>query len=140
MIDPKMAVTEYLGQTKGTVSQTLKVLERKKYLSKHSDDNDKRITHLNVTNTGNSLLRDSIPTPKFIRACEQLPDDLQTEISLALNQLLLSFIESNEMKSFGVCSSCRYHQQKTGEHYFCNLVEEPLKKDEIELICREHKS
>lgn len=46
-----MAVTEYLGQTKGTVSQALKVLENKKYIPKHSDTDDKRITHLKVTNS-----------------------------------------------------------------------------------------
>ena len=32
--DTPMAVTEYLGQTKGTVSQTLKVLENKALLVK----------------------------------------------------------------------------------------------------------
>lgn len=137
--DTPMAVTEYLGQTKGTVSQTLKVLEKKKYLTKHGDKDDKRITHLKVTNTGSRLLDDSIPTPKFMCACEELPEELQTVVSSALNQLLLSFIDSNEMKSFGVCSSCRYHQQKTGNRYFCNLVEEPLKKNDIQLICREHR-
>ena len=38
--DTPMAVTEYLGQTKGTVSQTLKVLEKKSLLTKRFDKGD----------------------------------------------------------------------------------------------------
>lgn len=39
--DTPQAVAEYLGLTKGTVSQTLKVLEEKGLLKKRSDPGDK---------------------------------------------------------------------------------------------------
>ena len=133
-----MAVTDYLGQTKGTVSQTLKVLERKNYLSKHSDKNDKRIAHLKLTRLGHKLINESIPTPKFTRACEEFPEDIQAEVVTALNHLLLSFLHSNDMESFGVCSSCRYHQEDKPNHYSCGLVQEPLSDSERQQICREH--
>ena len=133
-----MAVTDYLGQTKGTVSQTLKVLERKNYLSKHSDKNDKRISHLKLTSLGHKLINESIPTPKFTRACEELPKDIQAEVVSALNHLLLSFLHSNDMKSFGVCSSCRHHQEDKPNQYSCGLVQEPLSACERQQICREH--
>lgn len=134
-----MAVTEYLGQTKGTVSQTLKVLENKKYISKHSDIDDKRIIHLKVTTLGHRILKSSIPTPKFMRACEELPKEIQIQVESALNHLLVAFINANDMKSFGVCSSCKHHQEKKDNQYFCGLVKVPLASSEISLICREHK-
>ena len=47
--DTPMAVTDYLGATKGTVSQTLKVLETKGYLTKVVDVKDRRVQHLKVS-------------------------------------------------------------------------------------------
>ena len=82
--DTPMAVTEYLGQTKGTVSQTLKVLERKGLLSKQRDKNDKRISHLKVSSKGKRLLNKTIPTTMFIKACEILSDKTQSEIVTSL--------------------------------------------------------
>ena len=53
--DTPMAVTEFLGQTKGTVSQTLNVLVRKGFIAKTMDQEDKRVVHLSVTSKGIKL-------------------------------------------------------------------------------------
>ena len=138
--DTSMAVTEYLGQTKGTVSQTLKVLERKGLLSKQLDENDKRISHLQVSSKGKRLLNNTIPTTLFVKACEVLSDKKQSEIVSSLKQLLITLLQANKMKTFGVCHSCRYNGKTEDGGYFCNLVQQPLSADDIQLICREHKS
>ena len=138
--DTPMAVTEYLGQTKGTVSQTLKVLEKKQLLSKQLDKNDKRIYHLKVTSSGKRLLNKTIPTTLFVKACEVLPDEKQSEIVVSLKQLLATLLQANNMKTFGVCHSCRYNSKTEEDGYFCNLVRQPLKENDIQLICREHES
>lgn len=136
--DTPMAVTEYLGQTKGTVSQTLKVLEKKGYLRKEADTHDKRVTHLKVTDSGVQLIQSIIPTQLFVNASETLSDKTQTDIDKALKQLLLAMITANQMKSFGVCHSCRHNEQKVEGNYYCKLVKTPLSKTDITLICREH--
>ena len=136
--DTPMAVTEYLGQTKGTVSQTLKVLKKKGYLRKQPDDNDKRLTHLKITDDGLALLKALIPTPLFTNGCKSLTNKAQTEIDNALKQLLVAIMKSNKMKSFGACHSC-YHNEKRTDGYFCTLVKKPLSIEDIRLICREHK-
>ena len=136
--DTLMAVTEYLGQTKGTVSQTLKVLEKKGLLSKQVDSSDKRICHMKVSSKGKQLLDKTIPTTMFVNACEVLSDNKQSEITSSLKQLLITLLQANQMKTFGVCSSCRYNGKAEGGSYYCNLVEEPLEDDDIHLICREH--
>lgn len=41
-----VVVAEYLGLTKGTVSKSIQLLERKNYLLKLPDANDRRVTHL----------------------------------------------------------------------------------------------
>jgi len=138
--DTPMAVTEYLGLTKGTVSQTLKVLEKKKFLSKHPDENDKRIFHLRLSAKGAKLLNKTIPTTMFVNACKALPDNKQLEIASSLKQLLVTLLEANELKTFGVCHSCRYNSNTDDGDYFCELVEQSLSVDDIQLICREHES
>ena len=142
--DTPMAVTEYLGQTKGTVSQTLKVLEKKGLLSKHADSKDKRISHLKVSNSGETLLQKSIPSPLFKQACEQLDEQSQANIATSLKTLLQAIQRSNNMKSFGVCHTCKHNQKNKDEKnksdsYFCMLTQEPLSTEDVQLICREHK-
>lgn len=136
--DTPIAVTEYLGQTKGTVSQTLIVLEKKGYLTKHADGKDKRVTHLKVSADGKKILQNLIPTPLFVNACEQLSDNTQKKVVLALNELLLALLHANNMKSFGVCYSCRYNLKIKDGAYFCKLTQESLSETDIQLICREH--
>ena len=134
--DTPMAVTEYLGLTKGTVSQTLKVLEKKELLSKQLDENDKRISHLKLSTKGKDLLNKIIPTAMFVSACELLSDKKQSEIASSLKQLLITLLQANDLKTFGVCSSCRYNSKTEDGGYFCRLVEQPLSVDDIQLICR----
>ncbi len=136
--DTPMGVTEYLGQTKGTVSQTLKVLEKKGLISKLQDKNDKRVTHLEITGDGRSLLERSVPPSKLISACEELGDHTNQEIVEALQKLLLAMQRINEMKAFGVCKSCKYNAKLSDGGFFCNLTQEPLAEVEVELVCREY--
>jgi DNA-binding MarR family transcriptional regulator len=138
--DTPMAVTEYLAQTKGTVSQTIKVLEKKELLTKQADNKDKRISHLKVTQKGRSLINETLPTNMFLAACNTLSTGQQAQITSSLQTLIVSLIQSNNMKSFGVCHSCTHNQKLEDGSYFCKLVKEPLADKDIQLICREHKS
>ncbi len=138
--DTPMAVTEYLNQTKGTVSQTLKLLEKKNFLIKTTDSNDKRITHLKVSSKGNKLLQKLIPTPVYTQVSKKLSESTQTQIINSLKELLQVIQQENEMKSFGVCNTCRYNQKIKSDSHFCGLTQEPLSKVDISLICREHES
>jgi len=138
--DTPMGVTEYLGQTKGTVSQSLKVLEKKAFLTKHADKNDKRITHLKVSSAGEKLLKKSIPAPLFTHACEHLNEQSKAQIITGLKELLQAVQRSNGMKSFGVCRTCRYNQKNKDGSYFCGLTREPLSQSDVQLICREHEN
>lgn len=138
--DTPMAVTQYLGQTKGTVSQTLKVLENKGLLLKKTDKNDQRITHLKLSSKGKRVLSQSVPSPMFRRACAALTDETQVNIAGALNQLLSTLLKTNNLKSFGVCHSCRYNSRNKEGSYFCDLVQQPLSVGDTQLICKEHEN
>lgn len=136
--DTPMAVTEYLGQTKGTVSQTLKILEKKGLLERRADSKDKRISHLRVSPVGEKILQEVVPTPLFIEAGKQLSEASKNQLATAFNEFLRVLQQANSLKTFGVCHSCRHNRKLDEGGYFCNLTEEKLSGKDIELICREH--
>ena len=136
--DTPKAVTEFLGQTKGTVSQTLKLLEKKALIRKLPDTVDKRVVHLKVTREGMKILKKLRPSQILETTCEQMTEDEFTEIDYALTQLLSRLQEANQFKTFGQCFSCIHNIKVTENQFLCNLTKEPLSKNEISLICREH--
>ncbi len=136
--DTPKAVSEYLGQTKGTVSQTIQVLERKGLLSKHADINDKRSMHLQLTADGAAVLQAAVPTRLFRALKKNLSAAQEKSLGEALSQLLQALIRANGLQSFGVCASCRHHRVQADGGLFCALVQQPLTAHEAEKICREH--
>ncbi|MGY9014418.1 MAG: MarR family winged helix-turn-helix transcriptional regulator [Rhodospirillales bacterium] len=136
--DTPMGVTDYLGQTKGTVSQTLKVLEKKGLIEKKTDSKDKRVSHMNVTKQGRKLVREVRVSPLLQQTADSLNKAGFEKIDLALSELLFAVQSVNQFKSFGQCASCIHNGKVDGGGYFCQLTQEPLSNKEIELICREH--
>jgi DNA-binding MarR family transcriptional regulator len=135
--DTPMGVTDYLQQTKGTVSQTLKVLEKKGFIEKVADKKDKRVTHLSVTSMGQGLVDAVMISPLLQQASDQLNSKKFTTINSALSDLLLAVQTANQFKSFGQCRTCT-HNTKLKDGYFCELTQESLTFDDVDLICREH--
>ncbi|QUM80236.1 MarR family transcriptional regulator [Moritella sp. 5] len=135
--DTPMGVTDYLNQTKGSVSQTLKILERKGLVEKVADSKDKRVAHLKVTESGLALINGLQISPLLQQASEQFSNKKFNTIDTALHDLLFAVQSANQFKSFGQCHTCM-HNSKRDEGYFCELTQEPLSINDIDLICREH--
>ena len=136
--DTPMGVTEYLGQTKGTVSQTLKVLERKGLLKRKLDRQDRRVTHLRVTPAGRRLLDRIVPAANFVDGCQLLDAKAQRQIEQSLATLLRSVQKAGGCKTFGVCHTCRFNRDQGDGSFYCELVKAKLSEADVQLICREH--
>lgn len=132
-----LAVTEYLGLTKGTVSQSLKALESKGLLIKTQDVRDKRSVHLVLTPPARTLL-DAVIPPDFLVAAARRMGARSEDLEGLLLELLRSIQRGENVPSFGLCRSCRFHQTIAGGA-FCALTNEPLQVLEVDLICREHR-
>ncbi|MGR9106615.1 MAG: MarR family winged helix-turn-helix transcriptional regulator [Gammaproteobacteria bacterium] len=135
--DTSAAVTEYLGATKGTVSQSLKVLEKKAYITKVTDVDDKRVQHLKVSRSGYEVLKASVPPKTFEEANRQINDAERRQLVVLLTRLLKEMQRVNYSNSFGVCKSCRYFLSN-GNQFQCGLTQETLSQSDSEKICREH--
>lgn len=137
--DTPAAVTEFVGATKGTTSQSIGVLERKGYLRKRPDDEDGRVIHLSLTAKGKRFVESSLPPPEFGASIDDMKPAERESLSRLLNALLVSLQRRNEGRMFGVCRTCRYFRKDglPGSHQ-CGLTLEPLTDDESMKICREH--
>lgn len=135
--DTPQAVGEYLGLTKGTVSQSLKVLEQKGLLRKQHDKQDKRIVHLAPTAKGRKLIEQAIPA-KGLEGALAITNSLQVgELAEVLRSVLREMQHINNRKSFAACHTCRFNEQHV-KGAVCGLTQEPLSVQDIQLICREH--
>lgn len=135
--DTPLGVADYLGLTKGTVSQSLKVLESKGLIAKRQDAHDKRSVHLELTDAAHALLAAVVPPDFLVRAAEAMGAPRQAELEKLLEHLLRVIQRSEDVPGFGLCKTCRFHEQREGGA-FCALTQEPLEKEAVELICREH--
>ncbi len=130
-------MTEYLGLTKGTVSQSLKALEARGLIEKVADARDRRSVHLRLSAAAQALVAAINPPEFLLTAVEQMGERAQV-LEAAFADLLLQIQRSQDVSGFGLCRTCRFHQQRDGGP-FCGLTREPLAPTEAELICREHR-
>ncbi|MCA9726939.1 MAG: MarR family winged helix-turn-helix transcriptional regulator [Candidatus Eisenbacteria bacterium] len=135
--DSPAAVTDWLGSTKGTVSQTVGVLERKGLVEKRDDPDDRRRVHLQLTKAGRRVLKDTDPAPLLTEAIARIGGDggLAERLMILLRELQ----RRSGARSFGICNTCRFFGRED-DRFRCGLTGERLSVDDSELICREHES
>ncbi|WP_020158414.1 MarR family winged helix-turn-helix transcriptional regulator [Methylobacter marinus] len=136
--DTPAAVAEYLGLTKGTVSQTIQVLERKGYLERSNDTEDGRVVHLALSKSGTRLLDELAALDVFAQAENALAIKKYATLGDALNSMLRTLQITNNARTFGVCDTC-VNFNEVDSHYQCDLAQVPLSRSDTEKICREHR-
>jgi DNA-binding MarR family transcriptional regulator len=134
-----IAIAEYLGITRGTVSQTLAVLERKGLVVKRPDPKHGRRIHLELTRAGSAVLQDS--WAQRLEAALQAADagDEKGELETGLRRVLTELQRLNHQQAFGICHQCA-HFQGTPDNATCGLTGEPLAEEQTGRLCREWSS
>ncbi|MGF1706609.1 MarR family winged helix-turn-helix transcriptional regulator [Enterovibrio baiacu] len=135
--DTPAAVTEFLGITKGTTSQSISLLEAKGYLTKEKDPVDRRVSHLVLTPHGEAMAKKAIPPASFKQGLERLGGG-NAQLKTQLETLLRDIQRSTQSASFGLCKTCKFHTPVSDAHFYCALTKETLVTDFGTLICREH--
>lgn len=135
-----VAVADFLGLTKGTVSQTLRLLEADGLLQKEADTQDRRVIRLSLTPAGRQVLAEAIPPPLLDAALAEIPAAEQEQLQQSVALLLRALQHANRLKTFGACKTCCHHQHIADNQRLCGLTREVLSHADAELICREHLS
>lgn len=132
--DSLLVLCDYLGQSKGTVSSSVSLLETKGLILKRVDTQDKRKQHLQLSPAGIKLAQQQqrLCWPKI--ESKAIYNDA---INPSINALIKALQAQNDYRQFGICHSCK-HLQAHSKQAKCGLTAEPLKARELEQICVFH--
>ncbi len=136
--DTPAAITNYLGMTRGTVSQSLILLEKRDFIKKKQDQTDKRVFHIQLLKKGMSTLFKAKPTDLFKKTAAILEKNSSLmggkEIFI---EALTALQKANNSHSFGICKTCKNFTKKS-TNFYCDLTQEKLSQSDSEKICLEH--
>jgi DNA-binding MarR family transcriptional regulator len=132
------ALAEYLGSTKGTVSQSLLLLYRKGLIERQADERDGRIVRLKLSAAGASLLREGASARQWRSALGTAQEDEIASAVRVLAGVLTELQRQRGGRSFGVCSTCAHFRCEGARSFRCGLTSEALSVADSRRICREH--
>lgn len=141
--DSPGALTNYLGATKGTISQTIKALIAKGLVEKKQRAGARNSVALSLTAQGHALLGDDAWV-QFARTLkETLKGKTRQRLAKILDRLLSDACVRQGVAGFGVCATCRAFRENgrsldpAGPH-LCMVFEVALSKAQSRQICVAH--
>lgn len=129
------ALAEYLRVTKGTLSQSLLLLDRRGLIERYQDDLDRRVVRLRLSATGEQFLNETQPQLAWQQAARNIsPNRIRNAVS-ALRETLVTFQADNEGKLFGTCVTCKHVERLSARAFRCGLMGDRLSGPETRKIC-----
>lgn len=129
-------LTAWLGQTKGSVSQTILALESKGLVSRAPDDDDRRVIRLELSDAGRALMQDP-PAAMATQMLDLLPQAERERLVAAVETMLRAHLSASGQQAFGQCRSCRHFSRGSAGNHYCALLDVPLTDHDADLICIE---
>ncbi len=126
------ALSDYLGQTKGSISQSLSYLEGKRLVRRQQDTTDRRVYHLTLTAKGEKLA-ERLSTLLALGEPPLQAQGAEEHLREALRRLQ----QQHGLKAFGLCRECRYNEPQSKSSFRCGLTGETLALVEASQICRD---
>jgi len=127
-------MSRYLGVKKPTISLALALLERKGYVYRQVDPQDRRSHRILLTEKAQKLVG-RLSLEKLLAQVAALPDEDQQRIREGLYLLLSGLVERGVIQEAYMCATCGHFDR--GRSY-CKLLGKPLPLSERRLLCREH--
>jgi len=126
---------QYHVTTRGTASQTVKILVEKGYLVRTPSDKDARSIRFDLTALARRKLSDD-PLESITQAAGRLSADERTRLADSLRTMLADLRESCRQPVSGICRLCR-HLDRGGvdRSACCRLMQEPLVDTEFDELC-----
>jgi len=129
------ALAVFLGTTKGTASQTLNALEKKGYLKRVPDPDDKRVRHIEITDEGQALLAED-PLNFLDLAIERLPDEVVDTMKQGLNALCANMQSRCGGQGMGICDACGHFEGATDNgNMRCGYKQAELSCEDAKRFC-----
>lgn len=132
-------LADYLGCTKGTISQTLIALESKGLLERIRCDEDRRKVRLGLTEAGKTILEND-PLLQIERASVGVPLPDRESMVAAMTRMVDELCPNHDGPNFGKCGECCHLDCSNGADdcdgaQRCGLTDETLNDGELSQIC-----
>jgi DNA-binding MarR family transcriptional regulator len=135
-------LSQRLGVTLPTISDSVRVLVEKKLLSKSPDPRHPRASLLTPTKKGSQLGARARSWPEFLAgAVEDLAPDEQRAFFSGVVKMIRSLQERGLVPVSRMCVTCTHFRPNVREGeapHHCALVDAPLANDQLRLDCAEH--
>lgn len=123
--------------TKPTVSDAIKVLEKKEMIVKDHSSSDNRSYSIFLSNTGENIVS---KTETFANPIKNLMDHVSTQeqenIFSTLSSLIYQLNQKEILTVQRTCFACKFYTKHDHQDY-CNLLQKDLLNHEIRLDCPE---
>lgn len=127
-----------LNVTKATISESLRILTKKELIAKIPNAQDKRSFHYTLTPKGFNIAQ---KLKNFTSPLEKILQTWTIEQQEIFFDLVLAFIHSLNQHGIvsvlRICFECFFYTYQNQTH-FCQLLQKPLKNDELRIDCPEH--
>ena len=132
------ALAEFLSLTKGTVSQSLLLLDRRGLIERYEDEVDRRVVRLRLSPAGEQLVNEALTGGAWLEATREISANrIRNGVSVLRETLFMMQLDAGG-RTFGVCHTCAYCQKESQRVYRCGLMGDRLSAPETRRICREH--
>ncbi|WP_299399679.1 MarR family winged helix-turn-helix transcriptional regulator [uncultured Gelidibacter sp.] len=123
---------------KSTISDAVKVLERKQLIIKDFSPNDHRSYNIQLSEHGQELVAQ---TELFANPIKNQLSDMEglEDFYELLSKLIYKLHTSGLLTVQRMCYSCKFYDKQEGAHY-CKLLEKPLLTTDIRMDCPEFQS
>jgi DNA-binding MarR family transcriptional regulator len=132
-------LADFLGCTKGTISQTLIALESKGLVARIRCDQDRRKVLLGLTEAGKAILEND-PLRRIERASAAIPLTERAGMVAAMTRMVDDLCPSHSGSRFGKCGECCHLDCSGGTEgcdgaQKCGLTGDTLNDEELQKIC-----
>ncbi|ABQ07147.1 MarR family winged helix-turn-helix transcriptional regulator [Flavobacterium johnsoniae] len=132
-------IAKEFNLTKATISDTIKILEQKKYITKTVNTSDSRSSTIELTTNGLEMV---LLTEDFTDPLFDLVSAGSQKEKLVLWKTISSLIQQlQDLQLINVqstCYNCGYFVEKN-ENNYCKLLDAKLETSDIRLDCFDHK-
>lgn len=131
-------LADEFNMTKATISDSVKVLLTKEYVSKETDPADTRSYSLSLTAEGKKIAeKASFFASSIEQPIEKLTQEQKTIMLNGLLKLIYDLNKSGIITVQRMCFTCSNYQSENGYHY-CTLLRSQLTENELRIDCPEH--
>lgn len=123
--------------TKPTVSDAVKILDKKGLIIKDYSSTDSRSYSISLSETGKAIVSETETFANPIKVLvNKFGDQEKSTFYQVLSKLIFQLNQADILTVQRMCYACKFYRKDDSGHY-CNYLEKPLRDTEIRLDCPE---